>query len=30
VANRLSRITIVDRKEEHNHQPGYSLVATGV
>jgi sulfide:quinone oxidoreductase len=36
VANRLSkmldgaRITIVDRKEEHNYQPGYTLVATGV
>lgn len=36
VAYRLSRmldgakITIVDRKEEHNYQPGYTLVATGV
>ncbi len=36
VANRLSamldgaRITIVDRKEEHNYQPGYTLVASGV
>ncbi|MBL8345119.1 MAG: NAD(P)/FAD-dependent oxidoreductase [Rubrivivax sp.] len=36
VANRLSallegaQITIVDRKEEHNYQPGYTLVATGV
>jgi sulfide:quinone oxidoreductase len=36
VAHRLSaqldgaRITIVDRKEEHNYQPGYTLVATGV
>lgn len=36
VANRLSRmldgasITIVDGKEEHNYQPGYTLVATGV
>jgi len=36
VANRLSqlldgaRITIVDRKEEHNYQPGYTLVATGI
>jgi sulfide:quinone oxidoreductase len=36
VANRLSRmlegarITLVDRKEEHNYQPGYTLVATGV
>jgi sulfide:quinone oxidoreductase len=36
IANRLSRtldgarITIVDRKEEHNYQPGYTLVATGV
>ncbi len=36
VANRLSRmldgarITIVDRKEVHNYQPGYTLVATGV
>lgn len=25
-----ARITIVDRKEEHNYQPGYTLVATGV
>ena len=36
VANRLAReldgaqITIVDRKEMHNYQPGYTLVATGV
>ncbi len=36
VANRLAReldgasITIVDRKEVHNYQPGYTLVATGV
>ncbi len=36
VANRLAhllegaRITIVDRKEEHNYQPGYTLVASGV
>ena len=36
VANRLSRmldgarITLVDSKEEHNYQPGYTLVATGV
>ena len=36
LANRLTRmldgakITIVDRKEEHNYQPGYTLVATGV
>jgi sulfide:quinone oxidoreductase len=36
VANRLSqlldgaKITIIDRKEEHNYQPGYTLVATGV
>lgn len=36
VANRLVRalegaqITIVDRKEEHNYQPGYTLVATGI
>ncbi len=36
VAYRLSklldgaRITIVDRKEEHNYQPGYTLVATGI
>jgi sulfide:quinone oxidoreductase len=35
-ANRLAReldgakITIVDRKEIHNYQPGYTLVATGV
>lgn len=35
VASRLSRmldgasITIVDAKEEHNYQPGYTLVATG-
>jgi len=35
-ANRLSqaldgaRITIVDGKEAHNYQPGYTLVATGV
>lgn len=36
VANRLSRmldgakIILVDKKEEHNYQPGYTLVATGV
>lgn len=36
LANRLSRslagarITIVDAKTEHNYQPGYTLVATGV
>lgn len=36
VANRLSqaldgaRITLIDRKEEHNYQPGFTLVATGV
>ena len=36
IAHRLSAaldgatITIVDRKEEHNYQPGYTLVATGV
>lgn len=36
VANRLSRaldgakITIVDRKEIHNYQPGYTLVGTGI
>ncbi len=36
VANRLAaaldgaRITIVDAKKEHNYQPGYTLVATGV
>jgi sulfide:quinone oxidoreductase len=36
VAYRLSKlldgaqITIVDRKAEHNYQPGYTLVATGV
>ena len=36
VANRLSRmldgakITLIDQKEEHNYQPGYTLVATGV
>jgi len=36
VAHRLNqlldgvRITIIDRKEEHNYQPGYTLVATGV
>lgn len=36
IASRLSReldgaqITVVDRKEEHNYQPGYTLVATGV
>ncbi len=36
VATRLTRmldgaqITIVDQKEEHNYQPGYTLVATGV
>ena len=36
VANRLAReldgaqITIIDRKEIHNYQPGYTMVATGV
>ncbi len=36
VAHRLqalldgARITIIDAKEEHNYQPGYTLVATGV
>lgn len=36
LANRLSRmldgvkIIIIDRKEEHNYQPGYTLVASGV
>jgi sulfide:quinone oxidoreductase len=36
IANRLSReldgakITIIDRKEIHNYQPGYTLVATGI
>lgn len=36
LANRLSRmldgarITLVDGKQEHNYQPGYTLVATGV
>lgn len=36
VANRLVReldgaqITLIDRKEEHNYQPGYTLVATGI
>ena len=36
VASRLAReldgatITIVDRKEVHNYQPGYTLVATGI
>ena len=36
VANRLTRlldgaqITIVDRKEEHHYQPGYTLVASGI
>ncbi len=36
VANRLAsglegaRITLIDGKEEHNYQPGYTLVATGV
>ena len=36
VASRLrklapqARITIVDAKQEHNYQPGYTLVATGV
>lgn len=36
LANRLTRmldgvkITIIDAKEEHNYQPGYTLVATGV
>jgi sulfide:quinone oxidoreductase len=36
LANRLTRmldgvkITLIDAKEEHNYQPGYTLVATGV
>ncbi|ENO79669.1 NAD(P)/FAD-dependent oxidoreductase [Thauera sp. 63] len=36
IASRLSReldgakITIIDRKEIHNYQPGYTLVATGI
>ena len=36
IASRLSkaldgaRITIVDAKQEHNYQPGYTLVATGI
>jgi sulfide:quinone oxidoreductase len=36
VANRLAglldgaRITLIDAKEEHNYQPGYTLVAAGV
>ncbi|HEY0877161.1 MAG TPA: FAD/NAD(P)-binding oxidoreductase, partial [Zeimonas sp.] len=36
VANRLAkaldgaRLTIVDAKKEHNYQPGYTLVATGI
>lgn len=36
VANRLNglldgaKVTIVDAKKEHNYQPGYTLVATGV
>lgn len=36
VATRLThmlegaRITIIDKKQEHNYQPGYTLVATGV
>jgi sulfide:quinone oxidoreductase len=36
VANRLrrmldgARITLIDQKEVHNYQPGYTLVATGV
>ncbi len=36
IANRLqqglegARITILDRKEEHNYQPGYTLVGTGI
>jgi len=36
VANRLrkqldgARITLIDKKEIHNYQPGYTLVATGV
>ncbi len=25
-----ARITVIDAKEEHNYQPGYTLVATGV
>lgn len=36
VANRLSKqlpnakLTIIDQKKEHNYQPGYTLLATGV
>ena len=36
VANRLrqmldgARITLIDAKEEHNYQPGYTLVGTGI
>ncbi|MFA7666165.1 MAG: FAD/NAD(P)-binding oxidoreductase [Burkholderiaceae bacterium] len=36
VASRLAReldgasITVIDRKEAHNYQPGYTLVATGI
>ena len=36
MANRLSsmldgaRITLIDSKEEHNYQPGYTLVGTGI
>src|SRR5690606_14880543 len=36
VANRLrhaldgARITIIDAKEEHNYQPGYTLVGSGI
>ena len=36
IANRLAReldgarITVIDRKEIHNYQPGYTLVATGI
>lgn len=36
VASRLTqlldgaKVTIIDRKEEHNYQPGYTLVASGV
>ena len=36
IANRLTKqfekikITIIDKKEEHNYQPGYTLVATGI
>ena len=36
IAHRLSKavdgvkITLIDKKEEHNYQPGYTLVATGI